>query len=1094
MPSTISDFSLQIQKISPNVQVARDEVVSSTAYNIIGGNLYRRTVTINNAGRAAQTNYLIAFQIDHNSWNNGQNPRTGFLLSSLRVYDANGTTRLNHWIEGDMTNTCIIFVRIPSIPNNASKNIFMEYGNPALEDLRDFAGTCGSVFSKLAPYGSTRRSLVANFMSNDAGRFHNGQYRDGFRPPIWMNRASNNQMENVLKRNAEATGNMNDVPVLNYNRQNGLPALNFDGVDDCYAGWLRSVWLLNDQEFTFFEVFRPNTVASAQSVVRFQSNNPYTYSQFNSANASITDAYMIPIWGSTGLFILSFDGGTSGLSSGVIANQWQLSCQTWRRNTTNGMQTYRNGSIVAQRNSSTNPIPNWAMGTESNAFTPILNIGSLNQQSEFFAGDIGQIMIFSEQLSASDRQQVETYLNTKWRLYNTAQMPTISVGGESTISQPHTFTSYAPIASYDYTSTIEDGIAKGKGQVKLLQVLATEFAPVITVQNWSGDGANVSTSSNTTVPYSRAIQATTSAKETNVLFSRIDGSNNYARLDAFNIANIVTGASTFASANDDFIQFELWCENANLSATSSWIQFEDSAGSNTRRAAFTASVNGALEAGLNIVRIRKSSFAAQSGTLSWSNAVRMRIRVVTTTGTCDVELSRFRLECDYERLTATQAGAIMNLATAVSSDNDATYYTNTQLYTRVKNRTVDEERISLTVEDILSKLDTIKFYDLPSMPAVSVILAQAVYAGSTNWNLQFYTYFVRHILLMLFPATILDIDLDLPASEFTAGVSTKQELDGWNCDATVGEALYRFLEPIAGVVYFNPLTGRVTARNAYNYAIDNAQLQSAFRPVIFDFKVETARNDESYNALEPQKNYWKYWNGQNFPTSGAAGFGFGDGDQFIKPTIAAGVRSETFHDLEKMTNIGVVYNDKKHVLYSELWWFGGWNATLTTDSSAFNNSNCAPISATLTKDLTVIISWRNTGANRYFTASGFGWNVLFCTEFFNSAIGKVATLENAPNIALNGRKEKGVNPNHSLVIMNASNNPQFTNIAQKVMDMSQTQQEYIIDCQFNPTLSAGKVVEFQDKKGRKIKGYVTELSEYSTGEQYTHQVRVKPIV
>lgn len=1098
MPSTITDFNTQIQKLSPNVQVGTDTVIASTAFNVSGGNIFRREITINNTvspANVARANYLISFIINHQSWNTGDNPKTGFLLNSLRIYDTDGVTRLNHWVEGDMTTTCMIFALVPSITANSTKIIYIEYGNNALADLRGFAATCGAVFSKLAPYGSLRRSLVANFMANDAARFHEGQFRDGFRPPMWMNRATNNQLEHVMKRNADVSANMNNLPVLNYNRQNTLPAMNFDGVDDSLQGWFRSVWLLNDQEFTMFEVLRPNTIASCQSAVRLQSNSPYIHNQFNAANPAVTDTYMISHFGSSALFILSFDGGTTGLSNGIIANTWQLSCQTWKRNTTNGMQTYRNGALVAQRNSSTNPIPSFAIGSESNVFTPTLNIGSLNGAAEFFAGDIGQIMIFSEQLSTAERQQVETYLNTKWRLYNTNTFPTVTVGNETAITNAFTFTSHAPFASYNYSTKLSDNIATGEGSVDIMRILYTPFAPVITAQNWTGAGSNTTTSENLSTPYTRKITATTSAQQTTVTFSRIQAGFNHARLDAFILDNIVTGSKTYPSTDDDFIQFELYVSNTNLNLINSWIQFENAAGTATRRAALSTSLNGAIEAGRNVIRIRKSSFAPVSGTLPWSDAVFMRIQVQTSSSTCDVEVTQFKLECDYERITATQIGSIMNLATSVSSDNDATYYTNNQLLARVRNRAVDEEAISIDVEDVLSRLDSIKFYELPSMPAVSIVYSSFNYSGVKNWQRQFYTYFVTRILLLLFPISLLDIDLDLPASEFASGSSTKMEFDGFNAWDSVGEVLRRFLAPIGGVLAYNPLTNKITARNAYK-TITNItnELPTPFKPVIFEYKSKKGESDNAYNALEPVRNYWKYWNGTNFPISWGAGFGFGDGQQFIRVTAASGVRSETFHNVEEMSNVGIDYDDKKNVIQSELWHFNGWNATVSTNDSTVSTSNCAPIAATLTQTGTVIISWRNTGNLRYFRAAGFGFNCVYCTEFASSATGKVATLENANNIRIQGRKEKGVNPNHALIILDGSNNPVFTPIASVLMNASQTQEQYVVDCQLTPNLRVGGVVSIENKEGKRIMGYVEELTEYSAPDEYTQTITVKPIV
>jgi hypothetical protein len=57
--------------------------------------------------------------------------------------------------------------------------------------------------------------------------------------------------------------------------------------------------------------------------------------------------------------IMSWDGGTSGLSLGIVDDgNWHHHAITWKQNTTSGFRTFRDGSLVASRNAANSGIPN----------------------------------------------------------------------------------------------------------------------------------------------------------------------------------------------------------------------------------------------------------------------------------------------------------------------------------------------------------------------------------------------------------------------------------------------------------------------------------------------------------------------------------------------------------------------------------------------------------------------------------------------------------------------------------------------------------------------------------------------------------------
>jgi hypothetical protein len=94
---------------------------------------YRRAVQITNTG-SALTNYQVLVTID-----------TATLISQgrlqsdcddLRFQDSNDTTNLDYWIENSGANGCNtastrVWVEVPSINANATKTIYLYYGNPS---------------------------------------------------------------------------------------------------------------------------------------------------------------------------------------------------------------------------------------------------------------------------------------------------------------------------------------------------------------------------------------------------------------------------------------------------------------------------------------------------------------------------------------------------------------------------------------------------------------------------------------------------------------------------------------------------------------------------------------------------------------------------------------------------------------------------------------------------------------------------------------------------------------------------------------------------------------------------------------------------
>jgi len=103
---------------------------TSSGYNLGGACYpYRRPVTINNTQNSNNlTNYQVLVTLDTASLISAGKMRSD--CGDIRFTDSDGSTLLNYWIEsGCNSGSTRIWVKVPSIPANSSKTIYVYYGN-----------------------------------------------------------------------------------------------------------------------------------------------------------------------------------------------------------------------------------------------------------------------------------------------------------------------------------------------------------------------------------------------------------------------------------------------------------------------------------------------------------------------------------------------------------------------------------------------------------------------------------------------------------------------------------------------------------------------------------------------------------------------------------------------------------------------------------------------------------------------------------------------------------------------------------------------------------------------------------------------------
>ena len=150
--------------------------------------------------------------------------------------------------------------------------------------------------------------------------------------------------------------------------QEGNRVLFLDGNGDFAITTLTD---LSGSEITVQYWFRGSSI---QSAVRQQSGGGWIVAGWNKQH------------------ILSFDGGTTGISAGdsAIDGNWHHLAMTWKPNARGGFRSYLDGRLIEQRNSADAEIPN---------LNAQVHFGAFNGTREFANGKLDEIAIWDRALS-----------------------------------------------------------------------------------------------------------------------------------------------------------------------------------------------------------------------------------------------------------------------------------------------------------------------------------------------------------------------------------------------------------------------------------------------------------------------------------------------------------------------------------------------------------------------------------------------------------------------------------------------------------------------------------------------------------------------
>lgn len=176
-------------------------------------------------------------------------------------------------------------------------------------------------------------------------------------------------------------------PSLKASVLNGKNAIRFDGTNDFLNGNLTSI---STNSFSAFMVYRKLSPASVQ--VALASGNGLL--QYLTLNGQVIDGYSS---GDDYIYPNAHRGIkiSNNQTSGFVLME-QIGGST--------VSMFKNGA-----SSSSNTVTNYSA---TNFY-----ISSFTGSSNFYSGDFAEILIYSQNISSSDRQLIESYLNAKWSIY-----------------------------------------------------------------------------------------------------------------------------------------------------------------------------------------------------------------------------------------------------------------------------------------------------------------------------------------------------------------------------------------------------------------------------------------------------------------------------------------------------------------------------------------------------------------------------------------------------------------------------------------------------------------------------------------------------
>jgi hypothetical protein len=199
--------------------------------------------------------------------------------------------------------------------------------------------------------------------------------------------------KSAFAHNASPSGGGTVRPTFQTNVQNGLSVVRFDGVNDNLtinpAPWAASL-----TGYTAYAVAKMSSTSGTRTLICTDQNGQKI--SFNGTNWTVSTS------GGTGTSTVTGDT-TKFHIFGLIYD---------------GSKATNAEKLIFRYNETTQPLTfTGTVGATTNASTNQINIGWYSVTStEYFAGDIGELIYFSRALTTNEQAGVEDYLSNKWAI------------------------------------------------------------------------------------------------------------------------------------------------------------------------------------------------------------------------------------------------------------------------------------------------------------------------------------------------------------------------------------------------------------------------------------------------------------------------------------------------------------------------------------------------------------------------------------------------------------------------------------------------------------------------------------------------------
>lgn len=249
-------------------------------------------------------------------------------------------------------------------------------------------GANSSFFSGIRPGAITNPNVLPNLQvwydATDGAVFTPSNPTDNSTFTQWGDKSA-------FAHNANPSGGATVRPTYQTNEQNGLSVVRFDGVNDNLT-INPATWAASLSGFTIYLVAKITNTTGTRTITSSDQNGQKIY--WNGSNWAVSTSGGIGVSTVTAdttkfkIFGLIYDGTLTG-----NANRLKF-----RYNETEQTLTFT-GTVSAT----------------TSASTSVLNIGWYNN-SEYFAGDVGEVLYFSRAATVSEIGGIESYLSNRWAI------------------------------------------------------------------------------------------------------------------------------------------------------------------------------------------------------------------------------------------------------------------------------------------------------------------------------------------------------------------------------------------------------------------------------------------------------------------------------------------------------------------------------------------------------------------------------------------------------------------------------------------------------------------------------------------------------